>query len=85
MPLNHKRSYGIAISPEGVKEWDTLTCCHCQRIIHIVPKEPIPGGFCVKCNKNTCEACHQVGTCRPFEKWLDEVEKKASRESRLGI
>lgn len=85
MPRNHKRSYAIASSPESTREWDTLTCCHCQRIIFIEVGKDIPGGFCDKCNKNTCEACHQIGTCRPFEKWLEEVERKATRESRLGI
>ena len=61
----------------GAFEVDTFTCCHCNRIIHVKPFAPMDefGSMCRNCMKMTCPTCAD-GPCVPFEKKLDEVEKR---------
>ncbi len=69
--------YGLIITPgEKDVEFDTFTCAHCCRVVRVAPGDEMCG--CRKCGylKRICDACEKLGTCRPFEKWLDEQEKK---------
>jgi hypothetical protein len=71
-------------------ERDTITCGHCQRIVVVKPGTGatvylIPvgvgqwreemGAFCRVCMRPVCLHCHDVGTCRPIERWLTEQER----------
>lgn len=58
-------------------ERDTFTCAHCNGIVIVEPAKPpeAMGGFCRMCMKCICPACDAVGTCTPFERKLEEVEK----------
>jgi hypothetical protein len=58
-------------------EADTFTCCHCNRIIHVKPFAPMDefGSMCRNCMKMTCPTCAD-GPCVPFEKRLEESEKR---------
>lgn len=80
--INISRGYGYETIIEPGKatlEADTFTCCHCNGIVSVRPFAPASeaGGWCARCAKPICGPCADKGTCRPFEKWLDEVEKKA--------
>lgn len=63
--------------PDGLKECDTTTCAHCQRITHIKPGcDPADlGGLCKSCMGLICSTC--VGkACVPFEKVLEREEAR---------
>ena len=60
-----------------VKECDTMTCSHCNNIVHIKPMcDPAEvGGLCKMCMKYICPSCVGKG-CVPFEKKLQEQEAR---------
>jgi hypothetical protein len=51
----------------------------------VQPGSGIKRGWCRRCGGPTCGAQKCETVCEPFEFWLDEVERKASREYRLGL
>ena len=60
------------------REFDTITCFHCNRMKHVKPYcDPADlGGLCKVCMKLVCAKC--VGKrCVPFEKRLEKVEARA--------
>ncbi len=69
-----------------VLEADTYTCQHCQRIVHVQPREdPSSLGSCPNCrDKKTlgliCPRCADKmargGGCVPFELVLEEIEAR---------
>lgn len=76
--------------PDGpLIERDTVVCGHCQRIVPVKPGSASTvylishrdgriteesGAFCRVCMRPVCLSCHDVGTCRTFEAWLEQVE-----------
>ena len=70
----------------GLHEADTFTCCHCNRIIHVKPFAPMDefGSMCRQCMKMTCPTCAS-GPCIPFEKKLEEVEKRGIALRSYGL
>lgn len=58
-------------------EADTFTCIHCNSIVHVKTKAPMDevGSMCRSCMKMVCPRCAD-GPCVPFEKKLDEAEKR---------
>jgi hypothetical protein len=82
--------YVTVSHPEAkVVEYDSITCCHCQRIILVKPNTrstvylfpQLDGSFreemgagCFKCNKPICLQCCDVGTCTPIEQRLALME-----------
>ena len=84
--MRKPQGYACVTSPEGVREADTFTCAHCQRITHVKAgaKPEDLGGLCKQCMGLICPRC--VGrACRPFERWLEIVEAKYERNRRLGL
>lgn len=68
--------YGVTTFDCGqVKETDTFTCAHCNRINFVKPKERPEdlGGLCKVCMGLICSACLDLG-CTPFEKKLEQQE-----------
>lgn len=67
-------------------ESDSFTCGHCNSAKWVKPKERPEdlGGFCRMCSKFTCPRCHAIGTCIPFEKKLEEMERRDRLISALG-
>lgn len=68
----------ISDPEEGVRECDTMTCAHCNRVTHIKPtmRPEDMGGFCRMCMKPICVKCTDEGSCTPFEKRLEEIEER---------
>lgn len=64
-----------------VREWDTITCHHCNVPVFLKGRDP--GGFCRCCMRAVCGACADKGTCTPFEKKLEQFEKAALQGRRL--
>jgi hypothetical protein len=84
--MRRPQGYAIIVSPDApVKEFDTITCAHCQRIVFLRPtpdgKLQDQGGFCRVCMRAVCGPCADLGACTPFEKKLEEQER-AGRERR---
>lgn len=59
-------------------EVDTFTCKHCNVVVPVPPKST-PGGMCLKCSGLICDKCVDRDQCLPFEKILDEMERKITR------
>lgn len=84
------RGYAVLTSPEGVKEWDTLTCGHCQRVVDIKPLTPLSevGGHCRACDHFICFNCEkkrQAGTeCVTVERFCDIVEAQERSRRQYG-
>ena len=84
-----QRGYAIIIEP-GVsdREWDTITCVHCTKVVFLTPgRDPTDdcGGFCMKCMKHICGPCADKGVCSPAIKKIEEYEKKmAARRALLS-
>jgi hypothetical protein len=75
-----------------VHEADTFTCGHCNTVAEVAPKKLASdlggvhqekGGYCTRCKKPICERCYQIGTCRPFIEWCEQVEKQCARDAML--
>lgn len=87
-----KQLYGCAIivdpSLPRAQEMDTLTCAHCQTIVFLHKPDGTrtedQGGFCVKCFKGVCGPCADLGRCTPFEKKIEEYERRAIAQRNLA-
>lgn len=65
--------------PDGkVREWDTCTCFHCGALFKVTAlRSPADaGGFCRQCMELVCGPCADKGACTPFERELDEIERR---------
>jgi len=79
------KPHGYIISTSGDRattiEKDTVQCAHCGRHYSIRPKEDPTdaGSYCGRCNAPICNRCGEemtrTLTCRPFEQWLEYVER----------
>ena len=83
MLFNRIRAYGTQSgyeryeSPDGVREWSTFTCQHCNKVVR-VPMHADPaeiGGLCKVCMGLVCPRCAGLGRCDPFEAKLERVER----------
>lgn len=76
----------IIITPEfgQAEEYDTLCCVHCRRHWIVVPGSGIERGWCHQCAGPTCGANH-CDRCLPYEKMIEQIEKKATQALRLGV
>jgi hypothetical protein len=82
------QGYAIITDPDApTRECDTITCCHCQRIVFVRPGQSASdaGGFCRLCMQPTCGPCADTGACTPFEKKLEEMERRGQLFRSLGI
>lgn len=78
--------YAQIVDPEGpLREYDTFTCAHCNRVTHVKARarpEDV-GGLCKQCMGLVCAAC--VGeACVPFLKRLDQMEARARFRAELA-
>ena len=68
-------------------ERDTFTCSHCNSIVIVTPKQSPAeaGGFCRMCMKPICGPCADEGCCVPFEKRLEEDERRYRLRQAVGV
>lgn len=79
--MSQAKGYMVIVDPSAPdKEWDTITCCHCNAVVRC---KADPGGFCRLCMKAVCGPCADLGACQPFEKKLEAMEKAAERDRYL--
>lgn len=79
--------YELIIDPtKPVEEYDTFTCLHCQfvqrRKPFCSPTDEAIGAYCHMCDGPICLGCVGKG-CIPFEKKLDQLEKRRWMEEAL--
>jgi hypothetical protein len=73
----------------GTVECDTFTCQHCGRIVRVpalCPPEDM-GGRCMQCGEGlgglVCKECNEKGVCTPFQKKLEEWERRGEFHRQL--
>lgn len=74
--MSQARGYAVLSSPEATKEYDTVTCGHCNSIVFLKKPGADPGGLCRHCMKGVCGRCCAIGKCTPFEKKLEAYERR---------
>ena len=70
---------------DGKEAGFTMQCPHCGGHFLSVRGSGAKRSFCMGCNKVTCGQKRCVERCVPLERWLEAVEKRFSREYRLGL
>lgn len=94
--MRNAGGYVRVTEPFGVREVDTFTCAHCNKVVFVKagadPSEL--GGFCRVCMEHICERCtgsvttlwgeKVVGVCMPFMRQLDIVESREQLRKALG-
>ena len=71
---------------EGVTEMDTFSCCHCNRVVHVKPRQRPEdlGGLCKQCMGLECSDCVDKG-CIPYMKKLEMVEARDRALRSYGV
>lgn len=80
--MRNPGGYAFSFDPGGIRqEADTFTCSHCNKVVVVRPKcNPDElGGMCRLCVKMICPTCVDEGSCAPFEKKLEQIEKEGRR------
>ena len=85
--MRRPQGYALLTDPEkGIKEADTFSCSHCNRIVHVKPKaDPADmGGLCKCCMRLICPAC--VGkACDVLERKLERQEASYQARRSYGL
>lgn len=83
--MSQSKGYAILNDPDNKnREFDTLTCNHCQRIILLEPGKVPEGGWCFQCSKMVCNNCVDKG-CTPWEKKMEQMEAKQRMLRSVGL
>lgn len=82
--------YLMEMGPHGLREADTSTCGHCNRVTQVPPAKNGQvivrlAAPCGGCHRLVCQECAAAGVCRPFEKWLEEQERRERMLGALGV
>lgn len=78
-PLRHE-GYLAEYADGKTIEHKTITCSHCSKVMIIkfmqLPENIEYGGYCRGCDRHICADCYAKPTCKPIEKWCEEIEKR---------
>ena len=80
--------YAVWGSPGGaVEKADTLTCRHCNTVSLLRGKTKADdlGGFCRMCMGHICGPCADQGSCVPFERRLEAMERRQRLLDAVGL
>lgn len=71
----------------GVTEFDTMSCGHCCRVIHVQSRQRPEdiGGLCKLCMRPICPQCVDHGGCDPLEKKLARAEERERTLRSYGL
>lgn len=89
--MRKPQGYATISDPElGLKEWDTVTCSHCQRIQAVKPLAPASecGGWCPGCSKVVCGPCADripLHGCEIWERQMDKMEARDRLLRAVGV
>lgn len=78
--------YATLTGPDGLRECDTHTCAHCQRIVHVAAGRKFEdiADFCRSCMKVICAQCANKRKCTPFLKTLERWEARECARRSYG-
>ena len=86
--MRKEGGYAIICDPcAPIVELSTFTCKHCDRIVHIRPKERPEdiGGMCGACGGLICGPCVDKATCTPLEMRLEAMERRGEALRSYGL
>lgn len=69
-------------------EIDTITCCHCCKIVKLNERDGTklpPPPWCLLCAKCQCQECAATGECVPLERKLARAEARAISLRSMGF
>lgn len=72
-------NYSIITDPvAGIHEQDSFTCCHCSRVVTVLPRQRGEdlGGLCKQCMQLICPQCVGKLTCDPWERKMEKIEAR---------
>ncbi len=75
----------IITSPDGVQEWDTLMCIHCQYHWRVMPGSGRQRGWCNSCNGALCGKEQCMTVCAHFMKQIEAVEAKGRIANNMAL
>ena len=64
----------ITSPDEPQVERDAYLCCHCQRMVVVVPGSGKQRSWCFRCNAGTCGGKTCSSRCIPWEAKLEAME-----------
>lgn len=75
--MRNPTGYARITGPDGLKEYDTFTCFHCNAAVHVRPNgDPSEiGALCKHCMQLICAQCSNQG-CTPFLKKIEQMEAR---------
>lgn len=82
------QGYAVIVDPDRpTRESDTGTCAHCTAVFFYAPdmNGTTSGAFCLHCMRPVCLRCDTIGSCTPFERALERMERGASFARALGL
>jgi hypothetical protein len=82
------QGYAVVVDPEApTRETDTGTCAHCNTVFFYdpLPSGAVEGAFCLHCMKSVCLRCDRIGSCTPFERALERMERGESFARAIGL
>ncbi len=87
MAMRRPGGFLICYSPDGVKQADTFTCGHCQRITVVTGKSSAYelGGQCRACMRLICSHCCNLLGCDVIEKKIERMETAGRRRAEMGL
>lgn len=77
--MRNPQGYAISCMPDGgMKECDTYTCGHCQKVTFVHPGQSVYdlGGGCRICGSLICFKCVDKGVCAPWEEQMLKIERR---------
>lgn len=84
--MRSKRSYEGVIeldqraSSDGLFEWATYTCSHCQKVCKIDPLRKRPSPYCTKCDRYICEDPRCNSACFSVKRWVDMKREEFAKK-----
>lgn len=81
------KNYSVVSRPEGgIDERDCFTCGHCQRQVFVPVGQSAfdLGGGCRLCENLICPRCVDLGTCKPWEEKMLEIERKVETDRMIS-
>lgn len=57
------------------RQYNTLTCVHCNSVVVLHPKRIRPRNWCRKCNAYVCDKAICIVECNPIKRDLEMIAK----------
>lgn len=75
---------------QGLAEFPSYTCSHCQRIVMLNPLRTRDRAYCPKCDHLICDECEAVrvasgGDCKTYKQVVEEIQEANAKAGALII